>query len=83
MYPLNDGYKEAVKSFLRQLNSYKSIEVITNGISTQVFGDFDEVMPAYTESLKISLESGVHMSVVTKILNGHFPPDRWDTSQWN
>ncbi len=82
MYPLIDGYKEAVKDFLRRLNTYKQVEVITNGVSTQVFGEYDAVMKAYTDSLKPSLESETPIAVVSKIINSHLPPDRWDTSQW-
>lgn len=82
MYPLTDGYKEAVKDFLRRLNKFEDVEVITNGVSTQVFGEYDDVMKAYTESLKPSLESGIAIAVVSKIINTHLPPDRWDTSQW-
>lgn len=82
MYPLTDKYKEPIKDFLRRLNKFDSIEVITNGVSTQVFGEYDEVMTAFTESLKPSFESGITIPVVSKIINTHLPPDRWDTSQW-
>ncbi len=82
MYPLTDGYKEEVKSFLRRLNLHDNIEVVTNGVSTQVFGEYDEVMKAYIESLKPSLEGEIAIAVVSKIINSHLPPDRWDTSQW-
>lgn len=82
MYPLTDGYKEEVKAFLRRLNRQEKIEVITNGVSTQVFGNYDDVMKAYTESLKPSMEGDVAIAVVSKIINSHLPPDRWDTSQW-
>ena len=82
MYPLTDGYKEAVKDFLRRLNKFESIEVITNGVSTQVFGEYDDVMKAYTDALRPSLQSDAPIAVVSKIINSHLPPDRWDTSQW-
>ena len=82
LYPLSDGYKEAVKDFLRNLNKFQNIEVITNGVSTQVFGDFDDVMSAYTKALKTAMEGEIHLTAVSKILNGHLPPDRWDSSQW-
>jgi len=82
MYPLTDGYKEAVKAFLRRLNKIENIEVVTNGVSTQVFGEYDDVMKAYTDALKPSFESGTPIAAVSKIINSHLPPDRWDTSQW-
>lgn len=82
MYPLTDGYKEAVKDFLRRLNRHETIQVITNGVSTQVFGEYDDVMQAYTDSLKPSMEGETVIAVASKIINSHLPPDRWDTSQW-
>ena len=82
MYPLADGYKEAIKSFLQRLNKIDNIEVITNGVSTQVFGDYDDVMEGYSDVLKPSLEGETAIAVVSKIINSHLPPDRWDTSQW-
>lgn len=82
MYPLTDGYKDVVKDFLRRLNKFEAIEVITNGVSTQVFGEYDDVMSAYTQALKPSMESGTLVAVASKIINSHLPPDRWDTSQW-
>ncbi len=82
MYPLTDAYKPAINAFLKKLNSYSDLEIITNGISTQVFGEYDKVMKAYTESLKPSMEAGTPIAVVSKIINSHLPPDRWDSSQW-
>ncbi|MGB0369055.1 MAG: hypothetical protein ACPGD8_06600 [Flavobacteriales bacterium] len=82
VYPLDGDYKELVKDFLRKLNTYERVEVITNGVSTQVFGEYDDVMAAYTEALKPSMESGIAIAAVSKIINSHLPPDRWDSSQW-
>lgn len=82
MYALSDNYKEDIKDFLRRLNREPEVDVITNGVSTQVFGDYDAVMSAYTHALKPSLESGTPIAAVSKIINSHLPPDRWDTSQW-
>jgi uncharacterized protein YqgV (UPF0045/DUF77 family) len=82
MYPLTDAYKDEVKNFLRRLHQQPNIELITNGVSTQVFGEYDDVITGYNFALKPSIESGTPISVVTKIINSHLPPDRWDTSQW-
>lgn len=82
MYPLTDGYKQEVKAFLRRLNRQENVEVITNGVSTQVFGEYDDVMSAYTDALKPSMEGEIAIAVISKIINSHLPPDRWDTNQW-
>jgi len=82
MYPLTDAYKPAVREFLRKLNSYPNLEIITNGMSTQVFGEYDTVMEAFNGALKPSLEQETPIAVVAKIMNAHLPPDKWDSSKW-
>jgi uncharacterized protein YqgV (UPF0045/DUF77 family) len=44
MYPLSDDYIERVLDFLKILNQYENITVETNGLSTQVFGEYEELM---------------------------------------
>jgi hypothetical protein len=39
-------------------------------------------MAANTESMKSTLESEIPIAIVSKIINSHLPPNRWDTSQW-
>ena len=45
-YPLADDYITPIKGFIEQLNQYPDIQVITNTMSTQLFGDYDSVMQA-------------------------------------
>ena len=44
MYPLEKKYKDHIKCFIKKLRNYKTIKVISNGMSTQIFGDYDNVM---------------------------------------
>lgn len=44
MYPLSDDYIERVLDFLKILNQYENITIETNGLSTQVFGEYEELM---------------------------------------
>ena len=37
-YPLNEEYTKPIEKFLEALRSYKEIKIITNGMSTQIFG---------------------------------------------
>lgn len=82
MYPLVEEYKPIINDFLRRLNSH-GLESVTNGMSTQVFGEFDEVLAALSSSLKPSFEDETKVSVSIKILNGHLPPDTWDPKAWS
>ena len=49
-YPLNENYIPAIQGFIDRLNTHKSITVLTNTMSTQVFGDFDDVMKLIKKS---------------------------------
>lgn len=82
MYPLTEDYKPVINDFLRRLNSHR-LETVTNGMSTQVFGEYDAVMKAIHDSLKPTLEGEAKVSVSMKLLNGYLPPDKWDPKEWS
>lgn len=69
MYPLQENYEELIIDFIDRLNVHQEIEVVTNGMSTQVFGEYDQVMGLLQREIKTSFEAGVPMSIVCKILN--------------
>jgi|JI8StandDraft_2_1071088.scaffolds.fasta_scaffold13528_5 uncharacterized protein YqgV (UPF0045/DUF77 family) len=52
LYPLDNEYIQIVLDFIESLKSNPNLEVITNGMSTQVFGDIDDVMPTITKATK-------------------------------
>ena len=42
LYPLaEEQYKTEIWAFIKRLRAVKGLQVITNGMSTQVFGDYD------------------------------------------
>lgn len=56
-YPLTEvDYVTAIKDFIERINQYSDIKVLTNVMSTQLFGDYDVVMSALTKELKVSFE---------------------------
>lgn len=67
-YPLHDDYISPIKDFIFRLNQYTDIEVITNGMSTQVFGEFDLLMPIISKEIRNSFELP-HSVFVLKIVN--------------
>lgn len=67
-YPLNNEYLKPIKGFIQRLNTYTNLVVNTNGMSTQVFGEYDEVMAALTSEIKNSFELP-HSIFVMKIIN--------------
>jgi uncharacterized protein YqgV (UPF0045/DUF77 family) len=55
LYPLKADYVPAVHDFLGRLSARPGLKVVTNSMSTQVFGGFDEVMEALRAALAASL----------------------------
>lgn len=67
-YPLHDDYISPIKDFIYRLNQYGEIEVITNGMSTQIFGEYDQLMSIVSNEIKKSFELP-HSVFVLKIVN--------------
>ncbi len=67
-YPLQEEFVPHIRDFIDRLNNYASLHCITNGMSTQVFGDFDNVMDAISNEIKKSFELP-HSVFVLKIIN--------------
>ncbi|AHF01751.1 hypothetical protein THIAE_08280 [Thiomicrospira aerophila AL3] len=51
LYPLNADYAQAILSFISQIESEPGIEVVRNTLSTQVFGDFHQIMQLMTKEI--------------------------------
>ncbi|MCF8258437.1 MAG: thiamine-binding protein [Flavobacteriales bacterium] len=82
LYPLTEEYLPLINEFLRKIHS-SGLEAVTNGISTQVFGEFDEVMEMLNTALRPCMEGETKVAISMKMLNSHLPPDRWDPAAWS
>jgi len=67
-YPLQPEFVTPILDFIKRLNEYENIEAVTNGISTQVFGEYFEVMDAITKEIHKSFEIP-HSVFVLKVIN--------------
>jgi len=67
-YPLHDEFIPPIKDFIERLNQHKMLVVKTNGMSTQVFGEYEEVMKTLTKEIKASFEVP-HSVFILKIVN--------------
>jgi uncharacterized protein YqgV (UPF0045/DUF77 family) len=56
LYPLKADYIPSVHRFLADLSAHQGLKVVTNSMSTQVFGGFEEVMDALRAALAGSFE---------------------------
>ena len=57
LYPLKADYAPAVHEFLERLAGHTGLKIVTNSLSTQVFGSFEEVMQALRAALGASVTS--------------------------
>jgi len=73
-YPLKDDYKESILSFIDMLKQEPSIEVISNRISTQVFGEYDDVMAVLNRMMRESFERYGAAVFVAKFINSDRRP---------
>ncbi|MFT6530259.1 MAG: hypothetical protein ACJAZB_001922 [Psychrosphaera sp.] len=56
-YPLAEvDYVAAIQNFIDRINTHPDITIVTNVMSTQLFGDYDVIMKALTLELKTSFE---------------------------
>lgn len=73
-YPLADNYLDPIRGFIDELNKFEGIHIITNTLSTQVFGDYDEVMAALQACIRWSFETYGKVVFVCKFLHGDLRP---------
>ncbi|RLA28593.1 MAG: hypothetical protein DRR11_16465 [Gammaproteobacteria bacterium] len=69
LYPLADDFIPPIQDVIRRLNTHDSIEVVTNPMSTQLRGEYDDVMAALSQEVKTSFENSPKVVFAIKILN--------------
>lgn len=67
-YHLNEDYKIPIKDFIGRMKSYENLTVRTNTMSTQIFGEYHDVMNALTVEINKSFDLP-HSVFVLKIIN--------------
>ncbi|WP_298652390.1 thiamine-binding protein [uncultured Proteiniphilum sp.] len=55
-YPINEDYKTPINKFIEALEEYEALTVNPNSMSTQVFGEYDDVVAAITKCIKDAFE---------------------------
>lgn len=58
MYALEDAYEQKVIDFIQRIKHNKNIRVEVNGLSTQLFGEYDELMNLLRDEMKTVFENG-------------------------
>lgn len=73
LYPLANEFIPAIDDVIERLTSHKSLDVITNPMSTQVRGEYDDVMSTITREIKTTFQTSRKAVFVIKILNHPVP----------
>ena len=69
IYPLHKDFEKPIKDFIRKLRQ-TDFELIETPLSTQIYGEFTEVMNWLTEHLNETFLNEKHCVVTLKFLNG-------------
>jgi uncharacterized protein YqgV (UPF0045/DUF77 family) len=70
LYPLQNDYIEVIKDFIAAANEHGGLEIVTNAMSTQICGDYDQVFALLRQELKRSAEKYGRQVLVCKLIPG-------------
>lgn len=69
LYPLADEFLAPIKDVIARLNAHSALEVRTNPMSTQIRGEYDDVMQALLREMKTTFEGAPKAVFAIRILN--------------
>jgi uncharacterized protein YqgV (UPF0045/DUF77 family) len=69
LYPLDKDFIPPIKDVIKRLNAHESIDVVTNPMSTQLRGEFDDVMQALTQEIGTTFDRVPKAVFTIRILN--------------
>ena len=68
LYPLADDYIPAIKAFIERVQQYPDVAVVRNDLSTQLYGDYEQLMDLLKVELRLSWEKYGKSIFVIKFL---------------
>ncbi len=74
LYPLLDEFIGPIEAFIERLHDYSSLTVLTNTMSTQVFGEYDAVMAALNTEMQRTHRQIPQAAFALKILGSDLRP---------
>ncbi len=71
LYPLQfEDFESEVWEFIKRIRTYSDLQIVTNGMSSQIFGEYDAVMACLNKELKTTFERTGTQIFVCKFLAG-------------
>jgi uncharacterized protein YqgV (UPF0045/DUF77 family) len=68
LYPLRDAYLPVIEQFIARLQGHAELRVVTNSMSTQVFGSYEQVMGLLGEQIRATFAEHGKAVFVMKVL---------------
>ncbi|HET9389222.1 MAG TPA: YkoF family thiamine/hydroxymethylpyrimidine-binding protein [Steroidobacteraceae bacterium] len=68
LYPLNAQFIPPIQDFIDRLNADGRFRVVTNSLSTQVFGRYEEVFESLARELRVTFETNDKAVFVMKVI---------------
>ncbi len=68
LYPLNADYIPPIQNFIDRLNANGRFKIVTNSMSTQVFGSYDDVMGVLVREMRETFLHNDKAVFVMKVL---------------
>ena len=68
LYPLGEDYIARILAFIERLNRHPDLRVVTNDLSTQIWGDLGRVMSVLTEEIARAAVDAPQLVFVMKVL---------------
>jgi uncharacterized protein YqgV (UPF0045/DUF77 family) len=69
LYPLDADFIPPIKDVIARLNGYPELQVVANPMSTQIRGEYAEVMAALTTEIGTTFEQVPKAVFAIRILN--------------
>lgn len=69
LYPLDADFIPPIKDVIERFNGHEGIDVWTNAMSTQLFGEYDVIMQVLKQEIGETFEKNPKAIFAIKILN--------------
>ena len=68
LYPLTADYIPPIRDFIARLNAEPRLRIVTNAMSTQLFGEYDVVLPLLQSEMRRTFGENAKAVFVMKVL---------------
>jgi YKOF-related Family. len=75
LYPLAENYLDTITDFIERLNQHSELTILTNTMSTQIFGEMQDVMRILGDEMELLFQNVPSNVLVCKFINKDLRPD--------